>query len=281
MDPAKILDYCLHCDELKIFCGEQSEKINGLCEKHQDFSGSLDCYVQKEKSFCTTRIKQYLDENENVEGKENKAKIVKEIYDLLCKHKKFLFDHHRFQKTVLNKLEEFTDKQFANILHIFDAQKYINILFPFKEAKITDESNESNESDNEANVDHVKIIEAPPKVIKERVNIIMFDDPVTEKFTTLDVGKSVMATIYDYIELEYGTVAKETAPGLYGDKATKDALLKDDNTAGVCIIKINDNLYEMYTKNITKVNTGWIRNNIVKTVKAEKVGRFIVPHTSV
>ena len=272
MDQSKILDYCLHCDELEKFCGQQSDKINGLCGAHQEFIDSLPSYIEKEKQFCVTVIKDYLSTIEIAVGKVNKAKYANEMFEFMCKHKKLIFDHSGLLQALLKKLEEL-DESDGDIVN---AQKFMNILFPFREQKKP--VKETSQVKPEDKSTQIKTIPVPSAAVKERVNIIIFEALSTSKFTTLDVAKSTMATIYDYIELEYGTVAKETAAKLYGDQSTQDKILKDNNTAGICIIKINDNLYEMYTKNITKVNNGWIRNNFIKTVKAEKVGRFIVPY---
>lgn len=105
---------------------------------------------------------------------------------------------------------------------------------------------------------------------------IIFEDVSSGKIIRLDEENDIMTTIYNHIGLIYGTNLKENAIKLYESGLKMEEIVKNTEIVGVYIVKVNENLYEIYTKDIIKMNNGWIRNNIVTTVKSEKVGRYLM-----
>lgn len=129
------------------------------------------------------------------------------------------------------------------------------------------------------NIKNIKYVNFDQIDIKDLFKTLIFEDLNNNKFITLGMEiteTTIIDKMYKHIGLIYGSALKENAIELYDSKKTMDEIVKDKKVAGVYIIKVNDNLYEMYTKNIEKVNNGWIRNNYIEVVKNEKVGRFIV-----
>ena len=110
-----------------------------------------------------------------------------------------------------------------------------------------------------------------------RVDNVVFEDVVHNKFTNIPKEKDLLSTIYKYVELVFGTGIKENTEKIYNSKLTIDGILKDNKISGIHIVKINDNLFEIYNKVITKVNNGWVRNTYAETVKNEKIGRMFLP----
>lgn len=126
MEKSKILDYCLYCDGNEVFCGLASDKINGFCNKHQEFINEKNKYITIEKNICVKIIKEYLNKVEDTIGKTNKAHTVNEMFEFICKHKKFIYDHKSFANTVIDKLYDFQQDE----KNLINADKYIKILFP-------------------------------------------------------------------------------------------------------------------------------------------------------
>jgi len=81
------------------------KNLNTLCWAVGSISGSMS--VQDERSFLVIVIKDLLALCEEKRGKDNKAIIASNIMYVVGQYPKFLKDHWRFLKTVVNKLFDF------------------------------------------------------------------------------------------------------------------------------------------------------------------------------
>lgn len=113
--------------------------------------------------------------------------------------------------------------------------------------------------------------------LRDLVEIVVFEDIIHNKFVKLDKETDLLTTIYRYIELVFGSGIKTNAEKLYNDKVPIDKIMKDDKILGIYIVKINDNLYEVYNKTPKKINVGWVRNNYYETTETNKIGRMFIP----
>jgi hypothetical protein len=114
-----------------------------------------------------------------------------------------------------------------------------------------------------------------PVQVKSNYKIV-FENTDTNKFKFIDEVNDVITTIGKYIEENYGVGSRANAMKLYEEKASMESIIKDTGFAGVYVNKINESVYELYMKIITKSNNGWIFNNYIETIENSKLGRFIV-----
>jgi exportin-1 len=87
--------------------------LNTLCWAIGSISGAMD--VRDEKRFLVTVIKDLLNLCENKKGKENKAVVASNIMYVVGQYPRFLIDHWKFLKTVVNKLFEFMHELFPGV----------------------------------------------------------------------------------------------------------------------------------------------------------------------
>lgn len=105
---------------------------------------------------------------------------------------------------------------------------------------------------------------------------VIFEDIVQSKFILLDNNKTqdVKDTIFDHLEKCNGPLQMNFVKGLYYSHKTQDDIMKDNNFAGIYLIKITDELYELHNKVIDKIDKGWMFKNQQDIAKSEKVGKY-------
>ncbi|EGC37009.1 hypothetical protein DICPUDRAFT_46785 [Dictyostelium purpureum] len=81
------------------------QRLNTLCWAIGSISGAQN--KEQEKRFLVTVIKDLLELCQNKKGKDNKAVIASDIMYIVGQYPRFLKDHWKFLKTVVNKLFEF------------------------------------------------------------------------------------------------------------------------------------------------------------------------------
>lgn len=108
-------------------------------------------------------------------------------------------------------------------------------------------------------------------------NSLIFENALDNTFKFIEIydKNNVMTNIANYIEQNYGIEAKHNTQ-VFNDIPEAELKLNERHFAGVYIIKVNDKLFELYMRSITKINKGWFFNNYVEKVTNEKVGRFIL-----
>eukprot|EP01083_Nonionella_stella_P011072 31501_1 len=89
------------------------EPLNSLCWAIGSISGSMK--EQREKQFLVQVIKDLLALCEAKKGKENKAVIASNIMYVVGQYPRFLKQHWKFLKTVVNKLFEFMHESFPGV----------------------------------------------------------------------------------------------------------------------------------------------------------------------
>ena len=87
--------------------------LNTLCWAIGSISGAMD--VRDEKRFLVAVIKDLLNLCENKRGKDNKAVVASNIMYVVGQYPRFLIDHWKFLKTVVNKLFEFMHELFPGV----------------------------------------------------------------------------------------------------------------------------------------------------------------------
>lgn len=93
--------------------GFNRNNLNTLCWAIGSISGAMD--VRDEKRFLVLVIKDLLNLCENAKGKENKAVVASSIMYVVGQYPRFLLDHWKFLKTVVNKLFEFMHESFPGV----------------------------------------------------------------------------------------------------------------------------------------------------------------------
>merc|ERR1719188_371719 len=120
------LVYLTHLDYLdteKIMTEKLQNQVNGnewswknlntLCWAIGSISGSM--HEEDEKRFLVTVIKDLLGLCEQKKGKDNKAVIASNIMYVVGQYPRFLRQHWKFLKTVVNKLFEFMHEKFEGV----------------------------------------------------------------------------------------------------------------------------------------------------------------------
>jgi exportin-1 len=87
--------------------------LNCLCWAVGSISGAMS--IEQEKSFVVTVIKELLSLVEMKRGKDHKAIIAANIMYVVGQYPRFLRDHWRFLKTVVNKLIEFMHEKHPGV----------------------------------------------------------------------------------------------------------------------------------------------------------------------
>lgn len=93
--------------------GFNRNNLNTLCWAIGSISGAMD--VRDEKRFLVSVIKDLLNLCENAKGKENKAVVASNIMYVVGQYPRFLLEHWKFLKTVVNKLFEFMHESFPGV----------------------------------------------------------------------------------------------------------------------------------------------------------------------
>lgn len=123
MDPTKALDHCIYYADN--FCEKPSLLLNGLCENHQEHISNIGQLITNEKIITSNVIRKYMNDMK-LNNRENKILYVNQLFEFLCKHKKFIIDHETFKNTLLEKLCEFDELESESV----NTKKYLSILFP-------------------------------------------------------------------------------------------------------------------------------------------------------
>jgi len=156
MNQKTILDYCIYSDINDDFCSQPSLKLNGFCDSHQNCVNNIKPFIDKEKELCAKTIKAYFKSLESAIGRVNRGKLIAEIFEFICKHKGFIFNHTNLANTLLTKLYEF-----ENDNDVINTQKYIRELFPLLSSentnKITKEEQINNKTHDYNDVIHISI----------------------------------------------------------------------------------------------------------------------------
>lgn len=121
------------------------------------------------------------------------------------------------------------------------------------------------------------------KPIQKNPNItvpykLVFENVKDNTFKFIDIydSKNIMTNITNHIETTYDANSKHNALKLYNENVSINEIMQDKNFTGVYIVKINDKLYELHMKTITKTNVGWLFNKFIDDVKTEKIARFML-----
>lgn len=101
---------------------------------------------------------------------------------------------------------------------------------------------------------------------------LVFENTVDNTFKFLDIydSKNIVANITNYIEETYGIDAKWNAMKLFSGQ------IPVNEFTGIYFVKVNETLYELYKKTVTKTNIGWIFNDYICTIDDKKIGRFML-----
>eukprot|EP00762_Andalucia_godoyi_P002986 ANDGO_04130.mRNA.1 Protein EXPORTIN 1B len=89
------------------------DNLNRLCWAIGSLSGTLD--EETEKEFLVEVIRELLELCEHTSGKDNKAVIASNIMYVVGQYPRFLVNHWKFLKTVVNKLFEFMHETFEGV----------------------------------------------------------------------------------------------------------------------------------------------------------------------
>ena len=110
----------------------------------------------------------------------------------------------------------------------------------------------------------------------EKKNIIL-EDLSINTFKYIDIKESIYNSILNYIKVVYSEEAAQKTQQMFDHKTKVEDLMTNKDFSGVYLIQINNELYELHKKTVTKiVNTGWIYNSFTEEIKTEKIARFIV-----
>ncbi|ARF09889.1 SWIM zinc finger protein [Indivirus ILV1] len=107
---------------------------------------------------------------------------------------------------------------------------------------------------------------------------LVFEDITNNTFRFVNIfdKHNIMINILNHIEKNYGVEAKHNV-GTFNSIEEAEDTFKKSSFAGIYLIKVNDNLVDMYLRVITNVNNGWIFNNYVeKVLYNNKIARFII-----
>jgi len=127
------------------------------------------------------------------------------------------------------------------------------------------------------NINNLNTDKEDKKIIETKSIKIIFENVIDDKFKFLEFDVDIPNTIYNYIQTIYGVEARNNAIK-YFEKSTINEIMEDNNFEGVYVTKVNDNLYELNMKTITKINNGWMWmfNNYKIISKTLKIARFII-----
>jgi len=143
MDPNCIYETCLSYENGEP-CGTVSGMKNGFCQDHQMWVDNIGYFDDEDKAYVVKRVGPLLKQCEDAIGIKAKADVCREIFDFLCKHKRFVYRHRKFQNAVCAKLYEFAEEQKPEI---FDAKPYLMELFPIVYGKSTQDLSSENLDD--------------------------------------------------------------------------------------------------------------------------------------
>jgi hypothetical protein len=126
MNIDKLYEFCCYFDpngDEFIPCEKNSYGNTNFCLEHQDKINYLTNYQTIENNYCQAKIKNLLTNYEKLNSKQEKINMFDKIYDLLYKHKPFLFKNEKLNNTVYLKLLE-VEEDYP------DSKKYIHLIYP-------------------------------------------------------------------------------------------------------------------------------------------------------
>lgn len=121
MDPNKLNGYCrfMFSGVHGGCCEKKLDNFSGLCNEHKNQSITK----KIEYDYVSYSIKNKITDIGEKPTKSAKIRAAKDIFNLLCKHKQYLYDHEKFRNVILGKIFEFNE--------VFDTTCYLEELFPF------------------------------------------------------------------------------------------------------------------------------------------------------
>lgn len=106
-----------HADQC---CYNLSKKMNKLCDLHQNN------FKMDNKLYAVRITNNFLKKLEDCNGRLDKIKMTKCLYNFFALNTEFISQHANFEKTIIGKLREFNNIFSISEKNIFNTQKYIN-----------------------------------------------------------------------------------------------------------------------------------------------------------
>ena len=105
------------------------------------------------------------------------------------------------------------------------------------------------------------------------IDKIIYKNLETGRYKYLDKKNNLYETLVDHVSNIYGKAESDNIKNLYENNISRDEILRDDNIAGLYIIKINE-IYVLCKKTVELRNNGWIRNNIIPEVQNIRLAEY-------
>ena len=220
-------------------------------------------------------------------SQEKKMKVLYDMFEYIIKHKnvfemdKYKGERHSLLLKMIELKQTITD---------CDIDKYIELLFPDYNSQNNNNDSHSlitststgNSNDNtfmfEDDSDDLVGVYLQIQSSKIKTNLI-FDDYELNKFFGKSYNVEFLDAIFQDLANKYKNVDKSLLECMLNENKTPEQIKSDTNYPdGPFIIKMNDNMYELYEKTTTIHSSGYIYgvlyNKTYEIASIKKVGKY-------
>lgn len=113
----------LFCSPINYIDESTIEFYSQYCQYHQ--------FQRNNKSIVVSRVKEYLQECEKAQGKDNKKKVVSNLFNYLLDNIGFMAEHKKFKDAVIVKFNEFIEIE-KMTEYIFVKEKMLKLIEEYK-----------------------------------------------------------------------------------------------------------------------------------------------------